>query len=411
MKFYEKYYASNYEELITYYPRFYRDVFEMVEILKAQGRIADGMEGNIEQAFLNGFIDYADEATISKLERFLEIGLNRNRTLEERRRLVKSYFIGFGKISASLICQMIGAYTNAPVSCRFEPFDEEGNNLLYIDFQRSGNETIYMSDILTLLSKKLPAHIAYRPELVYRFPVVIGRKRTYYRYGYDLCGTKPDTALLGIAIKRDTVTQEEHSNTRLTYKNASEKNELAGTYPETATQARYFTRDVATAQEHESSLFKYEATGPEQQTGQHPGTVFLGEAIKAALGVEAGYESDVFGYDATGTKPDTTLLAAAYESALAVEEHRENTLTEYEATGTKPEAAAIARRLGQITAISERVGNFTTDYEKAAETAHTGAEPGITTVGNSKVIDAGTGATATECSVDYTPCGTTFTQS
>ena len=43
MKFYDKYYTSNYEELITYYPRFYRDVFEMVEILKAHGRIADGM--------------------------------------------------------------------------------------------------------------------------------------------------------------------------------------------------------------------------------------------------------------------------------------------------------------------------------------------------------------------------------
>ena len=49
MKFYDKYYTSNYEELITYYPRFYRDVFEMVEILKAHGRIADGMEDNIEQ--------------------------------------------------------------------------------------------------------------------------------------------------------------------------------------------------------------------------------------------------------------------------------------------------------------------------------------------------------------------------
>ena len=66
MKFYDKYYTSNYEELITYYPRFYRDVFEMVEILKAHGRIADGMEDNIEQAYLNGFIDYADEATIAK---------------------------------------------------------------------------------------------------------------------------------------------------------------------------------------------------------------------------------------------------------------------------------------------------------------------------------------------------------
>ena len=411
MKFYEKYYANNYEELITYYPRFYRDVFEMVEILKAHGRIADGMEGNIEQAYLNGFIDYADEATISKFEKFLEIGLNKDRTLEERRRLVKSYFVGFGKVSASLICQMISAYTNAPVTCRFEPFDEEGNNLLYIDFQRSDGETIYMSDILLLLSRKLPAHIAYRPEIVYRFPVVIGRKRTYYRYGYELCGTKPDTALLGIAVLRDTITKQEHSNTRIAYKNADEENELAGTYPETATQGQYLTWDVATAQEHESSVFRYEEAGEHQQTGKHPDTAFLGEAVKAALGVEAGHENSVTSYEITGTKPDTVLLAAAHAGTLAVEERRENTLAEYEATGTKPEAAAMARNLGQMTAISQKVGIYTTDYEKAAETAHTGAEPGITTVGNSKVIDAGTGATATECSVDYTPCGTTFTQS
>ena len=47
MKFYEKYYPSNYEELITYYPRYYGDVFEMVEILKAYGRIIDGIEENI----------------------------------------------------------------------------------------------------------------------------------------------------------------------------------------------------------------------------------------------------------------------------------------------------------------------------------------------------------------------------
>lgn len=411
MRLYEKYFANNYEELITYYPRFYREVFEMVEILKAHGRIDDELEDNIEQTYLNCFIDFSDEATIGKLEKFLRIGTDRSRTLEERRRLVKSFFVGFGKVSASLICKMIGAYTNASVSCRFEPFDSERNNLLYIDFRRNGSETIYMSDILLLLQRKLPAHIAYRPEVVYRFPVVVGRRRTYYRYGYDYAGTKPDTALLGISVITDAVTRQEHRNTRLDYKLADEADELAGTHPDTAMKARYVIRDTATAQEHESSLFAYEATGPEQQTGQHPGAAFLGEAVKASLGLEAGYENSVTGYEITGTKPDTVLLAAAHAGTLAIEERRENTLAEYEATGTKPEAAAIARNLGQMTAISQRVGIYTTDYEKAAETAHTGAEPGITTVGNSKVIDAGAGATATECSVDYIPCGTTFTQS
>lgn len=157
LKFYNRYYQNSYEELITYYPRFYRNVFEMVEILKAYGRIADDLENNIEQIFFNSFIDYADERIIEKFEVFLGIRLNRNRTLDERRRLVKSYFIGFGKISASLIKQMISTYTNAPVDCRFEPFDEEKNNALYIRVYQND----FIDDIIEMLSKRIPAHINY----------------------------------------------------------------------------------------------------------------------------------------------------------------------------------------------------------------------------------------------------------
>ena len=72
LKFYNRYYQNSYEELITYYPRFYRNVFEMVEILKAYGRIADDLENNIEQIFFNSFIDYADERIIEKFEVFWE---------------------------------------------------------------------------------------------------------------------------------------------------------------------------------------------------------------------------------------------------------------------------------------------------------------------------------------------------
>lgn len=115
MRFYEKQFENNFEELITYYPRFYRDVYEMVEILKANGRVFDRMEGDIEQTYLNCFIKYADEETIKKLEDFLDIRLNKSRTLEERRRLVMSYFIGFGKVSATMLKEMIQSYTGAEV--------------------------------------------------------------------------------------------------------------------------------------------------------------------------------------------------------------------------------------------------------------------------------------------------------
>lgn len=235
MKFYEKYFENNYEELITYYPRFYREVYEMVEILKAHGRIADEVEANIEQTYLNNFIDYADEETIGKLEKFLMIGLNKARTLEERRRLVKSYFVGSGKVSATMLKEMIQSYTNAEADVYFEPFDDEDNNMLYINFQRGKEPTLYMSDIHQLLGKKIPAHIIWQAAVTYRFPVGVGVRRKHYLFGYDLCGTKPDIAMLGQIFTQASVTQPKISSHLTHYHPAAEENELAGQHPTAAT--------------------------------------------------------------------------------------------------------------------------------------------------------------------------------
>lgn len=217
MKFYEKYFKNNYEELITYYPRFYREVYEMVEILKAEGRIADTLEDNIEQTYLNCFIDYADEETITKLENFLKIGLNKSRSLEERRRLVKSYFVGFGKVSASMLAEMITSYTGADVEARFEPEDEEGNNVLYINFQRGSEPTLYMSDINLLLSKKIPAHIKWQAAVTYRFPIGAGVRRTHHSHDYEFCGTKPYPVLIASISGAETVTEAIAQNVTATY--------------------------------------------------------------------------------------------------------------------------------------------------------------------------------------------------
>lgn len=231
MKFYEKHFENNFEELITYYPRFYRDVYEMVEILKAHGSIADGLEADIERTYLNSFIDYADEETITKLERFLMIGLNKSRSLEERRRLVKSYFVGFGKVSASMLSEMITSYTGAEVESRFEPSDEKGNNTLYINFQRGKEPTLYMGDIYLLLSKKIPAHINWEAAVTYNFPIGIGIKRTHYKYGYDLCGTKPEIASIGALIAARSVVEANRKNITNEYEKAAEEAQEVGRKP------------------------------------------------------------------------------------------------------------------------------------------------------------------------------------
>lgn len=248
MRFYEKQFENNFEELITYYPRFYRDVYEMVEILKANGRVFDRMEGDIEQTYLNCFIEYADEETIKKLEDFLDIRLNKSRTLEERRRLVKSYFIGFGKVSATMLKEMIQSYTGAEVECKFEPFDETGNNMLYLNFQRGKEPTLYMSDINLLLSKKIPAHIKWRAAVTYRFPIGIGKRRTHYPCSYEFCGTKPEPVLVASAHGIETVTAPGATNAVMTYKNSSEGGVTpeAGTTPNISTLAHNDAINAAT---------------------------------------------------------------------------------------------------------------------------------------------------------------------
>ena len=158
---YNKFFKSSFEELLSYYPRFYYDVFEMVEILKADGRLADDIEAGAETALANCFIDTADEATIEQWERFLEIDLIRPGSLEERRGLIKSFVIGTGNISASALRSIISAYTGAAVECKFEPADNEGNNKLFITFDRGKHGEIYLDDIAALILKKIPAHICY----------------------------------------------------------------------------------------------------------------------------------------------------------------------------------------------------------------------------------------------------------
>lgn len=161
---YNKYFKNNYEELITYYPKYYRDVFEMRAILETEGKLADDIEYNIERVFNNCFIDTADESTIRRLEMFLNIGVQASKTLEERRQFVKAHFIGMGKTSASTLVNMIRSYTGGDAVITFEPFDEEGNNCLFIDLPYSQG-TLYADDIKTILTKMLPAHITYRIRL------------------------------------------------------------------------------------------------------------------------------------------------------------------------------------------------------------------------------------------------------
>lgn len=373
MRFYNRYFVNGYEELITYYPRFYREVYEMVEILKAHGKTADGVEDNIERIYLNCFIDYADEATIAKLERFLDIGLNRSRTLEERRRLVKSFFVGFGKVSASMLEEMIQSYTGAGVSSRFEPCDKEGNNMLYLNFERGDEPTLYTGDINLLLGKKIPAHIAWQAAITYPFPVGVGIKRTHYRYGYDLTGTKPETAMMGAIVNQAAVTQAGSSRGKTTHRQAAEAGELTGTLPDIALAGSLVAvRGVIEAEADISMVDYKKAAETAQEAGEWPDISAIGRQHSAGGAVGAQEESHTAAYTLAGVKPDISALGSRQSAGSVAGAGKRSYASDYEAAGIKPEAAGL---------------------------------------GTDTKINAGAGVKATDYGVDYIYCGTQYSQS
>lgn len=204
---------NNYAELITYYPKFYYDVLEMQAILQAEGAALDTFMENTERVFNDCFIDSMDEYTVSLTEDFLNIHLYKQRTLEERKRLIKTFFVGHGRLSADLIRQTIMAYTGADVEVYLLPINrtpgateyEAGDNRLYINFLRGEQEIFFISDVDTLLTRLIPAHLDWQSALTYRFAVCTSPKRKKYKKDFTPCGTVPDVATLGLTPGSDIV--------------------------------------------------------------------------------------------------------------------------------------------------------------------------------------------------------------
>lgn len=164
---------TTYEEIVNCSPGYYTEVTEMQAVYKAEGDALDDVKEGIEKVFDDCFIDTMDEATVTKMEGFLHIHMHGQKTLEERRKLVKSYFVGAGKMSASLLSDIISTYTGASSSCEFKSCDAQGNNKLYIDTERGEETSFYASDIMELVRAKLPAHIAYQFDVVYHNSCVV----------------------------------------------------------------------------------------------------------------------------------------------------------------------------------------------------------------------------------------------
>lgn len=152
---------STFEQIRRCYPDYYNEIKEMVAIWKAAAYLVDLFRDGMNRVLDNAFISTMDEETTASIERFLGMRMDSSRTLEERRNIILSYFIGLGKISVSKITAMIEALTGGKINVTFDRKDQEGNIILDIVSNDGKIEALVHKDITSRLDKQLPAHIAY----------------------------------------------------------------------------------------------------------------------------------------------------------------------------------------------------------------------------------------------------------
>lgn len=143
-------YDDNFKELCASMPLFYLDVFEMREILKAEGRLLDGVCDGFELILANNFILPADEPTIAKWEKALRIFYEEELTLDQRKQAVIAKITGYGHIGEPEIRAIIACYTAGAVSVAFA----RGVIYLVIEGEIPGEATLY-----TTLLDRIPAHL------------------------------------------------------------------------------------------------------------------------------------------------------------------------------------------------------------------------------------------------------------
>lgn len=154
MRLYDNTTRTNYEELRDlHYPLWYRDVLEMDGLMQVFGRELDEMQTGIVNVIANCFICSADAAAIKEFEQFLNITYDGPRTLEERRKVVASFFDGDAHIGAPEIQEVLSAFTTGDIAVALI------GGTIEITVTREVSDLFNLSDSLYVLRKRIPAHL------------------------------------------------------------------------------------------------------------------------------------------------------------------------------------------------------------------------------------------------------------
>lgn len=268
---------SGYEEVFSYGPYFFKDIKDLDASLKFAGLTLDIMAEKLELLMKDQFIVSADKETIYRYEEWLGLEHDSNKSLVDRRKKVKLLWNGGEKLNGELIKNLVKSYTG----CDEDPIVIMTTKLT-IKSQITGNNLVYMDDLLEQLEKMKPAHILIEMLLDIAVPIKIGKSVKHYVYDYPVAGITPDISTLGDnnvgVISANSVinsTVYEHKQTSESIK--------AGTLPEQATIGISVDSITSVGESVESNLYDFKATSENLAAGTSNEIGTLGESIKSNI--------------------------------------------------------------------------------------------------------------------------------
>ena len=157
---------SGYEELMSYYPNFWKEILEMRVNNRFAGYTLDRAAGDMEQAVLDQFFETCSQEMVLRYERFLEAE-NPGKELEERRRLLKIAWNGAGKLSAGRIVEAIRQFYGKKLDVVVLFTDR-----VEIRIQKLDSDLTIDRAIDVYLRRVMPANILY--DVIYEAPMECG---------------------------------------------------------------------------------------------------------------------------------------------------------------------------------------------------------------------------------------------
>ena len=155
MLIYENAWPSTYEEFKTWYPVWYRDIFEMDAIWQVLGGQMDKIQALLIWMVDSNFIDHADAPMLTRLENFLGIVHPYPRTLVERRAVLRGFTIGRGHMGRRQIIELISIFTSGEIDVSFT---RPGR--INVAVTRDFGDMFNLHDINLIIGHRVPTHLS-----------------------------------------------------------------------------------------------------------------------------------------------------------------------------------------------------------------------------------------------------------